>query len=41
MVEVRLAAGNGYRMLEMYEMYEYQVTEYNPKTGEVGLLWTN
>ena len=41
MDEVRLAVEKGYRILEIYEVYEYQVTEYNPKTGEVGLLWTN
>jgi len=33
MDEVRLAVEKGYRILDMYEVYEYQVTEYNPETG--------
>jgi len=28
----------GYRILEIYEVYEYQVTQYNPETGEGGLF---
>jgi len=40
MDEVRLAVENGYRILENYEVYEYQVTQYNPETGEGGLLST-
>jgi hypothetical protein len=28
----------GYRILEIHEVYEYQVTQYNPKTGEGGLF---
>ena len=38
MVEVRLAVEKGYRILEIYEVYEYQVTQYNPETGEGGLF---
>jgi len=26
----------GYRILEIYEVNEYQVTQYNPETGEGG-----
>jgi hypothetical protein len=36
--EVRLAVGKGYRILEIYEVYEYQVTRYDPQTGEGGLF---
>jgi len=28
----------GYRILEIHELYEYQVTQYNPETGEGGLF---
>jgi len=28
----------GYNILEIYEVYEYQVTQYNPETGEGGLF---
>jgi len=38
MEEVRSAVEMGYRILEIYEVYEYQVTQYNPKTGECGLF---
>ena len=38
MDEERLAVENGYRILEIYEVYEYQVTEYKPETGEVALF---
>jgi len=34
MDEVRLAVEKGYRILEIYEGYEYPVTQYNPKRGE-------
>jgi len=33
MDEVRLAVEKGYKFLEIYEVYEYQVTQYNPETG--------
>ena len=36
MDEVRLAVEKGYRILEIYEVYEYQVTQYSPETGEGG-----
>jgi len=36
MDEVRLAVEKGYRILEIYEVYEYQVTQYNPETDEGG-----
>jgi len=29
-----LAVEKGYRILEIFEVYEYQVTQYNPETGE-------
>jgi len=38
MDEVRLAVEKGYRILEIYEVYEYLVTQYNPETGEGGLF---
>jgi len=34
MDEIRFAVQKRYRLLEMYEVYEYQVTQYNPETGE-------
>jgi len=38
--EVRLAVEKGYRILEIYEVYEYQVTQYKRETGE-GVLFVN
>jgi len=38
MDEVRLAVKKGYRILEIYEIYEYEVTQYNPETGDGGLV---
>jgi len=32
--EVRLAVQKGYRILEIYELYEYNVTRYDPETRE-------
>jgi hypothetical protein len=34
--EVRLAVERGYRVLKIHELYEYEVTQYDPKTGEGG-----
>jgi len=39
MDEVRLTVQRGYRILDLYEDYEYQLTQRNPETGE-GLLFT-
>ena len=37
--EVRLAVQNGYRILEIYEFYEYNITKYEtPKLGNVVCL---
>jgi len=36
--EVRLAVKKGYRVLELYEVYEYQVTQYSPETSEGALF---
>jgi len=36
--EVRLAVEKGYRIHEIYEVYEYQVTQYKRETGEGGLF---
>jgi hypothetical protein len=30
--------GEGYRILEIHEFYQYQVTQYNRETGEGGLF---
>ena len=30
--------GKGYRILEIYEVYEYRITPYIPETGEGGLF---
>jgi len=37
---VRLAVEKGYRILEIYEVCEYQGMHYNPKTG-VGCLFVD
>ena len=39
--EVRLALKKGYKILEIHEIYEYLVTQYNPDTGEGGLFVEN
>jgi hypothetical protein len=36
--EVRLAVDKGYKLIEVYEFYEYKVTQYDPKTGEGGMF---
>ena len=36
--EVRLAVENVYKILEIYEVYEYHVTQYDPKTAEGGFF---
>jgi len=36
--KVRLAVEKGYRILEIHEVYEYQVTQYKRETGEGGLF---
>ena len=38
MDEVRQAVLKGYRILEHYKVFEYQVTQYNTETGEGGLF---
>jgi len=38
MDEMRLAVEKGYKILEIYEVNEYQVTQYNPETGDGGLF---
>ena len=36
--EVRLAVEKGYKILEILEVYEYQVTRYDPETGNGDLF---
>ena len=36
--EVRLAVDRGYKILEIQEVYQYEVTQYDPNTGEGGLF---
>jgi hypothetical protein len=36
--ELRLAVTKGYRVLQIHEVYEYQVTRYDKNTGEGGLF---
>jgi hypothetical protein len=36
--EVRLAVDKGYRLIEVYEFYEYDVTQFDPATWEGGLF---
>jgi len=38
MDELRLAVKKGYRIHEIHEVYEYQVTQYNPETGDGGIF---
>jgi hypothetical protein len=35
---VRLAVDKGYRIIQIQEIYQYEVTQYNPDTGEGGLF---
>jgi hypothetical protein len=32
--EIRLAVQHGYEFLDVHEVYEYQVTRYDPQTGD-------
>jgi len=32
--ELRLALEKGYKILEIHEIYEYRLTQYNPKIGK-------
>jgi hypothetical protein len=34
--EVRVAVEHGYLVHKIHEFYEYEITQYDPKTGEVG-----
>jgi hypothetical protein len=36
--EVRLAVQKGYHVIEVYEVYKYKVTQYNPQRGRGGLF---
>jgi hypothetical protein len=36
--EIRLAVAKVYKILEIREVYQYEVTQYNPDTGEGGLF---
>jgi hypothetical protein len=36
--EVRLAVAKGYKVLEIQEVCEYEVTQYNPETNDGGLF---
>jgi hypothetical protein len=36
--EIRLAVQHGYEVVEVYEVYDYQVTRYDPQTGDGGLF---
>ena len=36
--EVRLAVDRGYKILEIQEVYQYEVTQYDPDTGEGGVF---
>ena len=37
--EVRLAVEKGYRILDIYEVYQYKVTRYNPEKMRAGCSW--
>jgi len=36
--EIKVAVAKGYKILEIQEVYEYQVTQYNQETGQGGLF---
>ena len=36
--EILLAVEKGYRLIEVYEVYGYEVTQYDPATGRGGLF---
>jgi len=36
--EAMLAVEKGYSIIEIYDVYEYLVTQYNPETGEGDVL---
>jgi len=36
--EIRLAVENGYRLIYVFEVYEYEVTQHDPASGRVGLF---
>jgi hypothetical protein len=36
--EVRLAVSKGYRILEIQEVYQYEMTQYDPVTSDGGLF---
>ena len=36
-IEIRLAVVKGYRLIEVFEVYEYEVTQYDPTTGWGGI----
>jgi hypothetical protein len=36
--EVRLAVTKGYKILEIQEVYQYEVSQYNPENGDEGFL---
>jgi len=36
--EIRLAVEKGYRLIEVFEVYEYEVTQYDPASGRSGLF---
>ena len=36
--EIKLAIAKGYKILEIHEVYEYQVTQYNQETGKGDFL---
>ena len=38
LVENRRAVKKSYKLVEVHEVYEYQVTQYNPQTGNGGLF---
>jgi hypothetical protein len=36
--EVQLAVGKGYKISQIQEVYQYEVTQYNTETGDGALL---
>ena len=36
--EIRLAVEKGYPLIEVFEVYEYEVTQYDPTSGRGGLF---
>jgi hypothetical protein len=37
---IKASSSKGYKILEIQEVYQYEVTRYNPDTSDAGLFYT-